>query len=417
MSHSVFKKDISYSIQVLLVSISSLVLAPKLVGLNVSLSLFAAGMATLIYHLLTNNKIPIFLGPSLYFIMSGKYIIDRYGISSFFGAMLTCSVIYVLFALFFPKDKEKLEKYFPVCIITTILLLIGLSLSNISLKSMLSFRSNGIFNHRSFTVSIITVITMIYFSYFSKPKTRPFSILIAVFVGTLFSIFFNLIDFSILKEASWVVIPWTEAVSENKYKLPTFSLNAVLILLPVYVLVAMEHISTLYALSKARNSDYFFGEYGIKRSYIGMFGANVIASLFGTTPVVMYIEVVNVMDTDNYTPVVLSVAGILLIFISMFGKIVALLSLIPDPVIASIAFVLFMRMSVFGIKYLLLDSKVEYLKNLLLVVLILFINIGGMHFTTLKGGIMINSLSLSLLLSLILNFILINTKICKIILK
>ena len=53
-------------VQFLFVAFGATVLVPLLVGLDPSTALFTAGIGTLIFHLVTKGKVPIFLGKQGY---------------------------------------------------------------------------------------------------------------------------------------------------------------------------------------------------------------------------------------------------------------------------------------------------------------------------------------------------------------
>lgn len=55
-------------VQFLFVAFGATVLVPLLVGLDPAVALFTAGIGTLIFHLVTRGKVPIFLGSSFAFI-------------------------------------------------------------------------------------------------------------------------------------------------------------------------------------------------------------------------------------------------------------------------------------------------------------------------------------------------------------
>ena len=55
-------------VQFLFVAFGATVLVPLLVGLDPSTALFTAGIGTLLFHLVTKGKVPIFLGSSFAFI-------------------------------------------------------------------------------------------------------------------------------------------------------------------------------------------------------------------------------------------------------------------------------------------------------------------------------------------------------------
>ena len=61
-------KTVTLGIQHTFVMFGSTVLVPILTGLDVGVALFAAGIGTLIFHIVTGFKVPIFLGSSFAFI-------------------------------------------------------------------------------------------------------------------------------------------------------------------------------------------------------------------------------------------------------------------------------------------------------------------------------------------------------------
>ena len=56
-------------VQFLFVAFGATVLVPLLVGLDPSTALFTAGIGTLLFHLVTKGKVPIFLGSSLHLLL------------------------------------------------------------------------------------------------------------------------------------------------------------------------------------------------------------------------------------------------------------------------------------------------------------------------------------------------------------
>lgn len=55
-------------VQFLFFAFGATVLVPLLVGMDPSVALFTAGIGTLIFHIITKGKMPIFLGCSFAFI-------------------------------------------------------------------------------------------------------------------------------------------------------------------------------------------------------------------------------------------------------------------------------------------------------------------------------------------------------------
>ena len=61
-------KNFILSIQHLLAMFGATVLVPILTGFDPSVAIFCAGLGTLIFHICTKGKVPVFLGSSFAFI-------------------------------------------------------------------------------------------------------------------------------------------------------------------------------------------------------------------------------------------------------------------------------------------------------------------------------------------------------------
>lgn len=74
-----FPQKTLIGIQFLFVAFGATVLVPLLVGIEPSLALLSAGIGTLIFHLITKGKVPVFLGSSFAFIAPIIKATELYG--------------------------------------------------------------------------------------------------------------------------------------------------------------------------------------------------------------------------------------------------------------------------------------------------------------------------------------------------
>ena len=75
---SYFKNGI-LGLQHLVAMFGATILVPLVTGLDPSVALFTAGIGTLIFHLCTKGKVPVFLGSSFAFIPVIQVIAAKYG--------------------------------------------------------------------------------------------------------------------------------------------------------------------------------------------------------------------------------------------------------------------------------------------------------------------------------------------------
>ena len=101
--------------QHLIAAFSATVLVPILTGMDISTSLFTAGVGTLIFHLCTKKKVPVFLGSSFAFIPVICAVAAQYGNTRYAqGGIIVAGLIYVLIALIINKiGVDKIKKLLP----------------------------------------------------------------------------------------------------------------------------------------------------------------------------------------------------------------------------------------------------------------------------------------------------------------
>lgn len=92
---SLLRKSI-VGVQFLFVAFGATVLVPLLVGLDPSTALFTAGIGTLIFHLVTKGKVPIFLGSSFAFIAPIIKATEMYGLPGALSGMVGVALVYYL---------------------------------------------------------------------------------------------------------------------------------------------------------------------------------------------------------------------------------------------------------------------------------------------------------------------------------
>ena len=126
---SLLRKSI-VGVQFLFVAFGATVLVPLLVGLDPSTALFTAGIGTLIFHLVTKGKVPIFLGSSFAFIAPIIKATEMYGLPGALSGMVGVALVYYLMsALVKWQGVRVIQRLFPPVVIGPVIILIGLSLA------------------------------------------------------------------------------------------------------------------------------------------------------------------------------------------------------------------------------------------------------------------------------------------------
>src|SRR5574344_2326970 len=101
-------------VQFLFVAFGATVLVPILVGLDPATALFTAGIGTLIFHLVTKGKVPIFLGSSFAFIAPILKATELYGLPGTMSGIASVGLVYLLMSALIRRFGVKfIEKLFP----------------------------------------------------------------------------------------------------------------------------------------------------------------------------------------------------------------------------------------------------------------------------------------------------------------
>jgi uracil permease len=181
---------------------------------------------------------------------------------------------------------------------------------------------------------------------------------------------YNIIDFEVVRNASWFGLP--------SFQAPKFSFVPILIFMIVSLATICEHLGDLLVVSKIVGQD-FYKNPGLHRTLTGDGLATVWASLWGGPPSTTYGENIGVMAiTRVYSVWVIGGAAVIAVFLSLFGKFGALIQTIPTPVLGGICILLFGIIASSGLRTI-VESGVDYKdkRNLTITSVILVIGIGG----------------------------------------
>lgn len=379
-------------VQFLFVAFGATVLVPLLVGMDPSVALFTAGIGTLIFHLVTKGKVPIFLGSSFAFIAPIIKATELYGLPGTLSGLVAVGAVYgIMSALVRFRGVSFIARLFPPVVVGPVIMLIGLSLAGTGVNMA----------KENWLLAIISLITTIVVSLFGKGLLRLIPIFAGIVVGYIAATIFGLVDFQPVIDAPWFALP--------AFVRPEMCWEAVVFMIPVAIAPVIEHIGDVYAINEVAGKD-FVKDPGLHRTMLGDGLACAAASLFGGPPVTTYSEVTGAISLTKITdPSVIRIAGIVGILFSVLGKVSAILKTIPSAVLGGIMLLLFGTIASVGVSNL-IKNKVDLgdTRNLVIASLILTLGIGGAELTI--GSITIGGIGLAALVGVLLNLIIPKSK-------
>ena len=379
-------------VQFLFVAFGATVLAPLLVGMDPSVALFTAGIGTLIFHMVTKGKVPIFLGSSFAFIAPIIKATELYGLPGTLSGLVAVGAVYgIMSALVRFRGVGFIARMFPPVVVGPVIMLIGLSLAGTGVGMA----------KENWLLAIISLITTVIVSMFGKGLLRLIPIFSGIVVGYIAAILMGMIDFTPVADAAWFAWP--------AFVRPEMCWEAVIFMIPVAIAPVIEHIGDVYAINEVAGKD-FVKDPGLHRTMLGDGLACVAASLIGGPPVTTYSEVTGAVSLTKITdPAVIRIAAIAGILFSILGKVSAILKTIPSAVLGGIMLLLFGTIASVGINSL-IKNKVDLgdTRNLVIASLILTLGIGGAELTI--GSFTIGGIGLAALVGVLLNLILPKSK-------
>ena len=413
-------KNLLLGIQHLFAMFGSTVLVPILTGLDPNVALFTAGLGTLIFHLCTKGKVPVFVGSSFAFIGVIQITARMYGgvdagvanytsLSAYqaafpyvTGGIIVAGALYLVLALLVKLfGVERVTSFFPPVVTGPMIVVIGLTLAPTAFDNILaSTTAVPDVLWMRWVIAISVVATMIIVSIFCKGFFKLVPIVFGIAVGYLVAAIMGQVDFSVFSTGSL-------GISAPNFFLPKFDLSAILIIAPTTLVTFMEHIGDI-TTNGAVVGKNFMKDPGLHHTLLGDGLATMAAGCLGGPANTTYSENTGVLAvTKNYNPTTLRIAAVFAMLMSFLGVFQTFLSSIPGPVMGGVSIILFGMISAVGMRTL-VEAQLDFThsRNLMIVAVMLVSGLG------LSGGIQItesftiSNIAICAILGVILNKVL-----------
>ena len=398
-------KLILFALQMVLSVFVATILIANICGVAVSGALVGAGLATLIYSVITKGKSPMYISSSGAFVAPVMAALAAGGYTAVaIGGLVACA-IYCLFGFIFSKlSVEKVYKIFPKALIGAITVVIGVNLMPFILSYV---QINGTTNMWGVSVALVTMISIALISHYAKGIMRILPFLIGLIIGYIYAIILtvtgacNIVDFTIFNNVSLFVLP--DFAFTHWEPITFVTIVPVIILYIAYTISAqMECLSDHGALGGIIGVD-LYKEPGLARIFCGEGLANLMSSVSGLN-YCSYGESVATVGFSKVASVrVTRVAAAVMILLGFIGPVQAFITSIPSCAFAGAAIILYGFIACSGIK-MLQKTDLNIQKNLIIVSTVLSLGISGL----VVGGevISFSATALALISGIILNIVL-----------
>ncbi|MBS5586760.1 MAG: xanthine permease [Clostridiales bacterium] len=412
-----FGKLLLYALQQVIVMFPATVTVALITGFQVSTTIFASGLATLFFILITGRKIPLYYGSSFAYLTAISSMVAAEGtaeqIAQFeatgilpaalisqaqFGIVLSGLVSIAAGLLVRFCGRRAVEKILPASITGPVAMIIGLTLAGNALSDAAPAVGavGAVASNWVWVVSLVTLISTILFSRYLRGFLGQIPLLLGAAVGCIVAallVLFSGGELNLFREMP------AEALAASSWRLgdgsifalPAFSFPkaswaAVVAIMPIAIATIPESTAHMYQLdiyvndlarrkgSKPRNMIDLLG-----RNLIGDGLCDMVSGVIGGPAGTNYGENISTMAiTKIFSVSVLAVAAIFAMIISMFTPLIRVIYGIPLAVIGGLEIYLFGAIAAQGMA-IMIDKKVDMFssKNIAVIASIMVIGIGG----------------------------------------
>lgn len=347
------------SIQHMFAMFGASVLVPFLFQINPAVVLFMNGIGTLLFILITKGKAPAYLGSSFAFLAPAGLVISKWGYADALGGFIAVGFgLCILSVIVFKFGVKWIDVVLPAAAMGPVVALIGLELAGTaaSLAGMLPSQSKPI-QANNVIVFLVTLGVAVFGNILFRKFFAVIPVLIAIISGYITALMSQL-----LKTKEVFAALQTDFFTIPNFSMPHFNTEAIIMILPVILVLASEHIGHQIVTSTIVDRD-LLKDPGLHRSLFADGISTMLSGFVGSVPTTTYGENIGVMAmTKVYSVRVIAGAAILSIISSFIGPLAALIQTIPDPVIGGISFLLYGMIGASGIRVM-VDGQVDYSKN------------------------------------------------------
>jgi NCS2 family nucleobase:cation symporter-2 len=347
-------------------------LVPILTGMSPTTTLFFSGIGTMLFLLITKNRVPSYLGSSFAFLAPIAAAKADGGMAAALGGVVAAGVILAAIGLIVRQvGINWIEWMLPPVVTGTIVMVIGLNLAGAAKNNLAAGPLVGII-----TLAAIALIAAISHGFLGR-----ISIFVGILIGYAVALGMGDVKTDGITAAKWVALP--------TFTTPTFNGNAIILFLPVVLVLIAENVGHVKAVAAitGKNLD---DEIGNALLADGL--ATTLAGAGGGSGTTTYAENIGVMAaTKVYSTAAYWIAGVGAVLLSLSPKFGAVLSATPTGALGGAGVALFGMIGVLGAR-IWIESKVDFSNssNLIIVASALVIGIADISWT--KGDFTFNGI-------------------------
>ena len=309
-------------------------LVPIITGFPPSTTLLFSGIGTLLFLLITQNKLPSYLGSSFAFLapIGAATAADGRG-AALAGVIITGALLTIVGIVVHISGTRWIDVVMPPIVSGAIVALIGFNLAPAARDN---FESSPL-------VATITLAAIVLSAVLFRGFLGRLSIIVGVVVGYIAAAIAGEVDFAEVGDAPWLGLP--------EFTTPTFSFDHIglyLMFVPVVLALVAENVGHIKGVGELTGRDLspLTG-----RALFADGVASMIAGAGGGSPTTTYGENIGVMSaTRVFSTAAYWVAGIVAILLGLSPKVGVVINTIPDGVLGGVTTALYGLIGIIGVR-------------------------------------------------------------------
>jgi uracil-xanthine permease len=324
---------IGFGLQHVAAMISATILVPVAVGLPPATALLFSGVGTIVFLIITRNRVPAYLGSSFAFI-APLAVAKQHGIAAQLGAVVVAGGILIVFGIAVKAlGVRLLESVLPPLVTGGLVLLIGLSMAPYAADP---FQAQP-------GIAAVTIGTILLCMVLSRGLLARLSVLLGVGVGWLLAIATGRIEtgkVDALIDAPWLGVP--------EFHAPELLPSVMVLSVPVVLVLVAEtvvHVKAVAAIS-GKDLDPSIGDALIANGI-----STTLAGASGGTGTTAYPANTGVMAaTKVLSTAACAVAAAVAVLLAFVPKVTALIDTMPPGVVGGLGLALFGLLGMMGVR-------------------------------------------------------------------
>ncbi|MFE0015909.1 nucleobase:cation symporter-2 family protein [Mesorhizobium sp. NPDC059054] len=336
-------------------------LSPNDIGLLITASLFAGGLATMLQTLgvpFFGCRLPLVQGVSFAGVATMTAIVTGGGgLPQVFGAVIVASLIGLLITPVF----SRITKFFPPLVTGIVITTIGLTLMPVAARWAMGGNSASpeFGSMANIGLAALTLLIVLLLSKLGSAAISRLSILLSMIIGTIVAAALGMTDFSKVADGPFFALP-----TIFHFGLPVFGVAATISMLIVIIVTLVETSADVLAVGEiigTKVDSRRLGD-GLRADML----SSSLAPLFGSFTQSAFAQNVGLVAvTGVKSRYVVACAGAILIALGLLPVMGRIIAAVPPSVLGGAGVVLFGTVAASGIRTL---SKVDYNNNMNLII-------------------------------------------------